>query len=369
MSLLSRSNTRLTMLEPVRAYAAEQLTDDAQARERHARWCLKLGETTFGDLAHLTTAEELATFRAEADNVRAALAWALGTGDGELALALVCACGRWWPATSQLPEGREYLRAALELAGPDAPPRLRARALALRAALWGRELGGFQGRADDLRASLALGREHGETRDVIYVLMRLGHAEFDVDHRAAAIAAADEALTLAREHGDRRLISRALAVRATVEPDHPEALERAREASRGLVRDEELADAMTLLINVGYAALAGGRAADARDLFEDALALTDTHRLAFYALANLGLARLLLGEDQAARTRSAVRLRSRATAGTRSSTSRSSCSPRSQPKATSSSARRGWPAPARRTRRRCCATTRSTSTRSCSPSI
>ena len=64
--------------------------------------------------------------------------------------------------------------------------------------------------------------------------MRLSHAEFDLEQRGRAIAAADEALTLARELDDRTLISRALAVRATAEPDHPQAFERAREASRGL---------------------------------------------------------------------------------------------------------------------------------------
>jgi tetratricopeptide (TPR) repeat protein len=192
------------------------------------------------------------------------------------------------------------MRAALELAGPDAPPRLRARALALRAALWGRVPGGIQGRADDLRASLAISRELGDPRDVIFVLMRLSHAEFDLERRDGAVAAADEALALAQELGDRTLISRALAVRAAAEPEHPDAPERAREASRALARDEELTDALSLLINVGYVALADRRLTDARILFEDALALAGSHRLAFYVVANLGLAHLLLGQDEAA---------------------------------------------------------------------
>ncbi len=137
-SLLTRSGGRLTMLEPVRAYAAERLGDDPEPRRRHAQWCLRLGETTFGDLAHLAGGKELAAFRAEADNVRAALNWALASGEADLALGLVCACGPWWPATSQLAEGREYVHTALELAGDTAPPQLLARALALRAAMWGR---------------------------------------------------------------------------------------------------------------------------------------------------------------------------------------------------------------------------------------
>ncbi len=272
-SLLTRSGGRLTMLEPVRAYAAERLGDDSEPRRRHARWCLRLGETTFGDLAHLAGGKELAAFRAEADNVRAALAWALAGGEGELALGLVCACGPWWPATSQLPEGREYLRDALELAGDAAPPRLLARALALRAALWGRLPGAIEGRVDDLTESLALGRELGDTRHVLFVLMRLSHAQFDLDRQDRAVAAADEALALARELGDRTLISRALAVRAAAEPDHPQARERAREAIGPLIRDEEITDALTLLINVGYVALADRRLTQARELFEDALAL------------------------------------------------------------------------------------------------
>ena len=289
-SLLTRSGGRLAMLEPVRAYAAERLTDIV--RERHVRWLIELGEETFGDLAHVTQPEALAAFRHEADNLRAALAYATG----ELALELVTACGQFWPSTSQLPEGRAYLEATF---GADAPAPLRMRALALRAKVWGRSEGAIEGRVADLEAALALA---SEPRDVTYLQMRLSRAEFDRRRPDAAVALAEQALASARGLGDRSLIGRALAIRVLAEPLHPDAPERAREAIRPLLRDGDVADAVNALIDVGYLALADRRYAEARELLEEADALAGSQITRFFTRANVGLVYLLLGEaDDAAR--------------------------------------------------------------------
>ncbi len=285
-SLLTRSGGRLSMLEPVRAYAAERLTDIV--RERHARWLIELGEETFGDLAHVTQPEALAAFRPEADNLRAALAYA------PLALELVTACGQFWSSTNQLPEGRAYLDATLTA---DAPAPLRMRGLALRAKLWGRSEGAIEGRVADLEAALALA---SEPRDVTYLQMRLSRAEFDRRRLDAAVALAEQAMASARGLGDRSLIGRALAIRVLAEPLRPDAPQRAREAIRPLLRDGDVADAVNALIDVGYLALADRRYAEARELLEEADALAGSQMTRFFTRANVGLVYLLLGEADAA---------------------------------------------------------------------
>ena len=142
--------TRLGMLEPVREYAAERLAalaDEADVRTRHARWYHRLAESAAPDLGRAAHRRGLPVFQVEADNLRAAVAWALAGGDGEFALEVVCACGPWWLHTNQAAEGRENVQAALALAGEAAPARLRAQALGLRAQFWARTLGRCNGAA------------------------------------------------------------------------------------------------------------------------------------------------------------------------------------------------------------------------------
>jgi tetratricopeptide (TPR) repeat protein len=111
---------------------------------------------------------------------------------------------------------------------------------------------------------------------------------------------AEQALTSARDLGDRSLISRALAMRVLAEPQHPEAPQRTREAIRPLLRDGDVADAVSALIDVGYIALADGRLTEARDLLEQAHALAASQTTRFFTYANLGLVYLLQGEHDAA---------------------------------------------------------------------
>lgn len=64
----------------------------------------------------------------EHDNVRAALAWTIGTGRGELGLRIATALENFWVASAIPGEGRQWLETLIPL-GPPAPTRLHAHAL------------------------------------------------------------------------------------------------------------------------------------------------------------------------------------------------------------------------------------------------
>lgn len=101
---------RFTTLETVREYAQERLEDSgemADARQRHALYCLALAETAKPGLRGPRPVAWLDRLEAEHDNLRAALDGCLNQGDVELAVrpvppgprAMTCP----WPALSKPP--------------------------------------------------------------------------------------------------------------------------------------------------------------------------------------------------------------------------------------------------------------------------
>jgi predicted ATPase/class 3 adenylate cyclase len=181
--LLARRDERLLMLETVRDYALERLTEDPECdavQERLATWCLSsLREAT----AHLVRADRaawLAKLDAELPNALAALSWALEERRSELALQLVDELGDYWWHTHHtedaLDEAHRLINAALEL-GCDASPRLRAAALLNRGRLTDirRSDKPYRG---DLQASLELYRA---CNDASGIAACLGHLAFRRD--------------------------------------------------------------------------------------------------------------------------------------------------------------------------------------------
>jgi len=121
-----------TFLETVREFALMQLEQCGEgdaARARHARYYLTLAEAAgpalWGGSEQRVWLERLA---GEHDNLRAALAWAMGGGDLEQGLRLAAALGRFWFIHGHATEGRRWLERALA-ATPAAGGAARARAL------------------------------------------------------------------------------------------------------------------------------------------------------------------------------------------------------------------------------------------------
>jgi predicted ATPase/class 3 adenylate cyclase len=165
-------DVRFRMLETIHEFGAERLAgsgEEEEVRRRHAEHIRDLvGEAE----PHLRGAGDpgwLARLEREHDNVRAALDWCQAIGDVQTGLRTAAAMWRFWNLRSYLAEGRDRVERALALPGADAPTAARARALG------------------------ALG----------------GIAYWQNDYETMA-PAYEEAVDIAREVGDRRLLSQAL---------------------------------------------------------------------------------------------------------------------------------------------------------------
>jgi predicted ATPase/transcriptional regulator with XRE-family HTH domain len=239
---------RLTMLETIREYGTELLAERSETGEigrRHAGYYLALAEQAGPALTGPEALAWLARLDAEHDNLRAALRWAREQDDGAAALRLAAALWPFWQQRGHLSEGRSWLREALH--HPAAvTPAVRVTALA------------------------------GAAR------LAMDQAAY---HEAAERSA--QALELARELGDPRVLTAALNTRgllaraqdryADSARDHQAALEPARAAA-------DRAGEAVALLGLAYAAMFTGDAPRAGALAEESLAAArdsgDRHTLA-----------------------------------------------------------------------------------------
>jgi predicted ATPase len=304
---------RLEMLETVRAYARERLdreSDAAEIHRRHAEHCLALAKRADPALYTREEADWLPRLDAEVENLRAALDWSISGGAPEIGLRLAGVLARFWVIRGRFGEGMTWVEAALAAAGPEAPIEDRARALRVSAHLLEGEgsaydrgglLGEAQARAE---RALELSREAGEPAGIAEALLIA--CEFEVagtlpQRRRRALA--EEALTHARNAGDRRLealalMDRALAVGAEpgmAEFDEVEAALRRRGSSRHL---------LGLYNSAAYNCIKRGRPEAARRALEPAVPIVRSlgdQRAAIFLAGNIGLEALFSGDHERAR--------------------------------------------------------------------
>lgn len=115
---------RYRMLETVRQYGLERLNDSGssqKARAAHAEFYLALAEQSDAGLRTDQQAGWVERIKPDLDNIRTALGWALDTGQGELALRLVAAMGRYWFVQTHWAEALRWFRRATELAKDNHP--------------------------------------------------------------------------------------------------------------------------------------------------------------------------------------------------------------------------------------------------------
>jgi predicted ATPase/class 3 adenylate cyclase len=243
---------RLGMLETIRDYAFERLTQDDDldgARKRHAEYYAAVAGRAHEQLdgpAQLTALDRL---EAEHDNMGAALAWSLetpaaeGSGGGERAvigLRLVQELTLFWYQHGHATEGRRWLQQALDLAyagggpplagvthglgvlmdtqgEPDAARRLFERSLAIWRELGDRDmqarelnslgiahhhLGDLEVARPLLAESIAIARDLGNLVRLAAGLTNLGQLESAAGNFDGATQALQEALTIDFELGD-----------------------------------------------------------------------------------------------------------------------------------------------------------------------
>jgi predicted ATPase len=121
---------RLAMLETIREFALERVAEAGEMEElhrRHAVLMLTSVERLEPKLA--SSAEALDAVGHDHDNVRAALAWAIETGDAGLGLRLGYAAWRFWQRRGHLREARSWFERLLAIPGAGAPAAARAKGL------------------------------------------------------------------------------------------------------------------------------------------------------------------------------------------------------------------------------------------------
>ena len=238
---------RYRLLESLRLYGRERLVTSGEAEStarRHAEHYLALAEAAEAALWGSDAVAWLDRLEIEHDNLRAALRWATGRGEVEIALRLGAALSRFWQVHAHLSEGLTWLEGALAWTGGESTAT-RARALDAAGHL-------ARNRADYDRAwalyaeSLGLRRELKDSRGTALALNNLGVVAQLQGEYERAVALHDESLALFRTLGDERGVALSLLTmgtmaqlqgdpaRATAHYDESLALFQARGDMRGI---------------------------------------------------------------------------------------------------------------------------------------
>ncbi len=245
-------DVRYRLLQTVREYAHEHLTESGEAepaQARHFEYFPKLAELAEPQLISPEQMVWLKRFEVENNNLRAALERSeRGDSPAELGLRLAGALWRFWYMRGYSTEGYGWLQRVLERSA-GAPPALKAKALTgigymawcqghydrakefHQEALtlyrqvddkWGvafalHNIGAqvvYEGRYEEGRVlfeeSLAIAREIGNNWLLACILTALGESERYLGHYERAIELQEESLSLSREVGDQQLIALSL---------------------------------------------------------------------------------------------------------------------------------------------------------------
>jgi predicted ATPase/class 3 adenylate cyclase len=304
-------SARYRLLETVRQYAAEKLTQSGgaeQVRRRHRDWFLGLAEETEPQLFGPGQVRWMGRLEVEHDNLRSALAWCEADAEGaEAGLRLAGALSEFWSVRGYYREGREHLERVL--GREDAQARTAARAKALQGA------GTLANGMDDwvsVRALFAESRsireELGDRQGIARSLNNLGIVAMEQGEYDSAQAFFQESLRLHRDLGDRRGIATALGNLGSVARLQEAYTEARALYEQCLVIFKELEDLGSVAVRLTYLGIVAFGQEDyesARALHEESLNLyreIGNRNGVAWALENLGSVVSAQGDYAAART-------------------------------------------------------------------
>jgi predicted ATPase/class 3 adenylate cyclase/DNA-binding CsgD family transcriptional regulator len=211
----SGGRTRYRLLETVRQYAAEKLSETGEAndvRARHRNHYASLAQV-LDTPGHTDDEQRVEQAQTEIDNLRAAFGWSLENSKFELALAMASSLQPLWLAWGRV-EGLAWFDAALtkdQTKYLQIAPRARARAFADRTTL--AFAVSATGDINEAEHALAIAREAGDPTLLAKVLTACGQTAVHHDVQRAGSYFA-EAVALARELGDPRELSQILGILA-----------------------------------------------------------------------------------------------------------------------------------------------------------
>jgi predicted ATPase/class 3 adenylate cyclase len=175
---LESADLRFGMLETIREFGIEQLTETGEldlVRVRHANTFLRLAEEAGPLLTGRESKAWLDRLDIEHDNFRAALQWAIESGDTGTGVSLGAALWLFWQFRGHLEEGRHWMEALLDMSGAGARTAIRARGL-----LAAGSLAYWQGNLDtaerQYEESLEISRELDDARGIADGMFNLSFA-------------------------------------------------------------------------------------------------------------------------------------------------------------------------------------------------
>jgi predicted ATPase/class 3 adenylate cyclase len=193
---------RFRMLHVIHEFALERLTESGEAAalaRRHLETYTAYVESVAPELLGRDRRIWLDLLEQDQDNLRAALDWAVESGETDLAFRLSSAAWRLWQARGHLHEARLRLDEVLALEGGD--PRNRAKALeALGGILWWQS--DLEGAFEIYRETVRLHRILGDPKELANALYNVSLATVFVQDANASREALDEAEALYRGLGD-----------------------------------------------------------------------------------------------------------------------------------------------------------------------
>jgi predicted ATPase/class 3 adenylate cyclase len=171
-----RQELRFGMLETIREYGLGQLEAAGEAdkiRSRHAAYYLSLAEEAEPRLTGPESSRWLDVLSREHDNLRAALRWALDSGQAETGMRTAGALWRFWQLRGHLAEGRRWAENLLGMGEATGPTLGRGKALGAAGSLayWQADL---ESAGRHYQESLEIYRELGDRPGIADALYNLG---------------------------------------------------------------------------------------------------------------------------------------------------------------------------------------------------
>jgi predicted ATPase/class 3 adenylate cyclase len=201
---------RYGMLETIRGYAADRLTERGERPEiqrRHALAYLALAEADVAALETRRRGAAMRRFRTEADNLQTAVHWAIETGQAETGFRLAAATAPYWRFEGRILERRSAILEILELPGAASPSHWRMRALEAAGLLF--YYSGDNARADSFyRAQLEMARSVGDPQGVADATFNLAWTEDFRGRSDEANTRLEELEEAYRQLGDSRSLAR-----------------------------------------------------------------------------------------------------------------------------------------------------------------
>jgi predicted ATPase/DNA-binding CsgD family transcriptional regulator len=293
---------RFILLETIRAYALEKLTEHDEAdmvRGLHAEYFLALAERLEPELYHAEQTSHLNLFEAETDNVRIALHW-LYAHALDKAARLAIALEYYWSVKGSFSERRQIFAALMERLEALSPLQ-RAHVLRISGKI-SAEDGDLVTAQSYLNQSVALFQQLNDGEGMGTALYELGMVLTGTQDLGAARAALEESIALLRIRGSNGRLAIAINLLGnlySIMGDQHAAESYYTQSSLLHEAEGNLRGVASTKANLGFLAVVEGDWASAANLFEEGLLIARSLNARNYVARLLSIyagATMLMGE-------------------------------------------------------------------------